>query len=592
MTISEPSSIYACGPPLIKCQTPIRDITSTSPEAAPISAINPVPIPSTDTVPNETPRKWEPEEGFWGSIFVTCVPLLLSALEGSITNTALPTISKDLNLGTKFSWVATAFLLASTILLPLYGQVADLWGRKYPMMVAVFVFGIGSAICGWAQQGEILIFGRVIQGLGSGGIDIFAELVFCDLVPLRKRGSYMAIKHVVFAVGMSLGPVLGGIFAEWNWRWCFWVNLPLCGIAIAAIAFWLRLSSGSHHGETPILSRLRKIDIIGTFLLTGSVIFTLVALSTGGSPHPWVSPLILAPLIIGIIGLICVPFYEFSKFCHNPILPRHIFANRTSVSAFTLTAIHGFLTYGVQFYLPPFFQAVLGSSPTKSGIQVLPTCLVIVVLAAVGGPLLSYTGRYRPIHQGGFAAMTIGFGLFTLLSADAKPPQWVTFQLLVAAGSGIVVSTMLPAVLVELPDRASAAAAGSWAFLRGLGSLFGVAIPGALFNARFAALMSTIDSEVARSLLIDGQAYQRASADFLKKFPYEVQKQIIRVFTDGLRAVWICFLVLAGVGFVITFLERQVKLRKELETDFGLAGKKESAAGTNQPMVESDASPC
>ncbi|KAF2117301.1 major facilitator superfamily domain-containing protein [Lophiotrema nucula] len=536
-------------------------------------------------------QKWTRGPGFWRSFVAICIPLLLSALEGSITNTALPTISDALDLGRSFSWVATAFLLSSTIFQPLYGQLADIWGRKYPMLLAVTVFGFGSAICGWANSGAVLIFGRVIQGLGTGGIDLFAEIILCDLVPLRKRGSYMAIKHAVFATGTTVGPLLGGVFAEHGWRWCFWINLPVCGLALLLMFFWLRVGGGIKSREVKVTEEIRRVDAIGTSILTSSVVLILVALSTGGAPHPWVSPAILAPLIIGVLGLIAFPLFEASKYCKNPIMPPHIFANRTSATAFALTATHGFLTYGIQFFLPPFFQAVKGSSPTRSGIEVLPCTLVIVVLAAIGGPLLTHFGKYRPIHQGGFATMALGFGLCVMLAKNTPVGVWVMFQLLIAMGSGIIVPTMLPAVLVELPDKANGAAAGSWAFLRGTGSLFGVAIPGAIFNIRFTSLLPTILNEVARSKLSHGQAYQRASSAFVGRFGEAVKAQIVSAFTESLKSVWITFAVLAGIAFCLTFLERQVKMRKELDTQYGLKTPKSGAStparsGIMTPMTD------
>jgi hypothetical protein len=466
--------------------------------------------------------------------------------------------------------VATAFLLASTIFQPLYGQLADIWGRKYPMIVAVFIFGIGSAICGWANSGSVLIFGRVVQGLGTGGVDLFAELVLCDIVPLRKRGLYTAIKHTVYALGTTVGPLLGGVFAERGWRWCFWINIPVCGISIGVLWAWLSVGGGVKAKDVKLWNELKKVDGWGTFLLTSSVILVLVALSQGGADYSWAHPAIVAPLVTGLLGLIAFPFFERSRWCHYPIMPPNIFSNATSRTAFALTAIHGFVTYGVQFYLPPFFQAVKGSSPTTSGIEVLPTTLVIVVLAALGGPLMSCFGKYKPIHQAGFAVMTLGFGLCTMLSKDTPLGARIVFQLLVAAGSGIVVSTLLPAVQVELPDTTNGASAGSWAFLRGTGSLFGVAVPGAIFNVRFTQLLPSITNEEARSMLSNGQAYQRASSSFVSRFGPEVKEQIVNGFSESLKSVWIVFAVFATVGFLLTFCENQVKMRKELDTKYGL----------------------
>ncbi|KAL5454468.1 hypothetical protein PMIN06_004935 [Paraphaeosphaeria minitans] len=547
--------------------------------------------PTLPSYPSQTPSlKWRREDGFWRSFIAICVPLLLSALEGSVTNTALPTISDALNLGTSFSWVATAFLLASTILQPLYGQLGDMWGRKYPMMVAVGVFAVGSGICGGANSGGVLIFGRIVQGLGTGGIDLFAEMILCDIVPLRRRGPYLAIKHAIFAIGTTLGPLLGGVFAEHGWRWCFIVNIPVCLVSMLIIHYWLHVGGGIKIKNVNIKEEVRKVDVFGTVALTAAVIMLLVSLSTGGASYPWDHPAIFIPILISVACFVGFALYQRSKYCTHPVMPREVFSNRTTNIAFALTTIHGFITYGFQFYLPPFFQAVKGSTPTKSGLEVLPTTVVIVVLAAAGGPLLSRWGRYKPIHIIGFGCMALGIGLCVMLARSITVGAWLMFQLVVAAGSGIVISSMLPAVQVKLPDTTTGQSSGSWAFLRGTGSLFGVAIPGAAFNIRFASLLPSISSAPAREQLMKGQAYQRATASFVKRFEPDVQAEIVHSFTESLKCVWIIFCVLAGVGFVMAWCEKEHEMRKTLNTAYGLktpksAGQTPANTAPGSPML-------
>lgn len=524
----------------------------------------------TPTPPAIAPSKWERTDGFWPSLIAVCTPLLLSALEGSVTNTALPTISDALNLGTVFSWVATAYLLASTVFQPLYGQLGDVWGRKYPMMIAVGVFAVGSGIAGAAHSPGSLIFGRIVQGFGSGGVDLFSEMILCDIIPLRRRGQYIAIKHAVFAVGTALGPLLGGVFAEHQWRWCFLINIPVCAVSIVILFFCLKVRRVS--STTGLREELKKVDLYGTFLLTDSVILILVALSIIEAPYPWWHAAVLTPLICGSLGIVGFGVFQCSKYCKHPIMPPVIFSNRTTNLSFALTAMHGFVTYGFQFYLPPFFQAVKGSSPTQSGLQVLPTTLIIVAVAAIGGPLLTYWGRYKPLHIIGFSCMTVGLGLCITLKQSTPVGAWLLFQFLVALGSGVVVPCMLPAVQAALPDSATGQSAGSWAFLRGTGSLFGVALPGALFNMQFTRYLPHISSEAARAQLAHGQSYQRATSSYIHAFPPDVQKQIVLGFEVSLKCVWIVMAVVAGIGLVLTWIEKEHKMRKDLDSAYGLEG--------------------
>jgi MFS family permease len=553
-----------------------------------------LPTPPLSLPPRNPSQVWTRGTGFWRSFISICIPLLLSALEGSVTNTALPTISDALDLGTSFSWVATAFLLASTIFQPAYSQLGDMWGRKYPMMLAVAVFAVGSAVCGAANSGAVLIFGRIVQGLGTGGIDLFAEMILCDIIPLRKRGPYLAIRHATFGVGTTLGPLLGGVFAEHGWRWCFLVNIPICAIALVIMWFYLSVGGGVKASDVKLTEELGKIDYIGSGILTASIVMILVALSTGGAPQPWSHPAVIVPLVFGCVGLVVFVVWERSSRCKHPIMPPQVFSNRTTNIAFALTTMHGFITYGFQFYLPPFFQAVKGSSPSQSGVQVMPTTLVLVVLAAVGGPLLTFWGKYKPMHIVGFALMTLGLSLCVLLKNDTPVALWLGLELIIASGIGIVISTMLPAVQVKLPESLTAVSAGSWAFLRGTGSLFGVALPGAIFNLRFTQLLPSISSEAARDKLAHGSAYSRASAKFTDAFGPEAKVEIIEVFTQSLKYVWIVFAIVAGIGFLISWGEKQHKMRTELNTAYGLKPAKTSPTTTeaSTPVQSGPASLC
>jgi MFS family permease len=208
--------------------------------------------------PSLPSHEWKRGVGFWRSFLAICISLLPSALEGSVTNTALPTISDALDLDTRFSGVTTAVLLSGTVFQPLYSQLGGVWGRKYSMMLAVAVLAIGSAICGAANFGAVLIFGRIFQGPSTGVIDLFAEMILCDIIPLRKRGPYFAIKHVTFAVGITLDPLLGGVFAEHGWRWCFLVNIPICGISLAIIWFYLNVRGGAKASDVNLIESSRR----------------------------------------------------------------------------------------------------------------------------------------------------------------------------------------------------------------------------------------------------------------------------------------------------------------------------------------------
>ncbi|KAK4223859.1 major facilitator superfamily domain-containing protein [Podospora fimiseda] len=519
--------------------------------------------------------KWRRGPGFWRCFIAVCIPILLSAFEGSVVSTALPTISSALGIGSNSSWVATAFLLASIVFQPLYGQLADIWGRRHLMMFAVVIFCVGSIICGVTKSGAVLIFGRIVQGIGSGGIDLFAELILCDIIPLSKRGHYVAIKAAVYALGTTVGPLLGGVFAQGPpqmWRWCFYINIPVSIVALVMMMFWLRVTNGSGFVECSLKDKLKQVDYTGILLLTMAVVLFLFAMTTGGTVHPWLSPAIFVPLGIAVIELTAFVFWERSRWCTHPIMSPHVFSNRTTIAAFVITVLHGFITYAFQFYLPPFFQSVLGASPAQSGELILPCTLSIVIFASLGGPVLAKFGRYRLMHQVGFFLMIAGLTPCIFVNSSAKG-LWILFSLLVGIGSGIIVSTTLPTVLVELTDKDNAAATGSWAFLRGLGSLLGVAIPNAVFNAQFELGLELVDDTAVRAQFGKGLAYEHASAAFISKLSPEIKNTIIDTFRESFKLVWGVFFAFAVFGFFVTWMENQVSLRKELDSDYGLEKK-------------------
>lgn len=214
------------------------------------------------------------------------------------------------------------------------------------------------------------------------------------------------------------------------------------------------------------------------------------------------------------------------------------------------------------------------SSPARSGVQILPMCLVAIPGAAVSAIVLAKWGKYKVLHIAGFALMTIGFGLFSILDRNSSTAEWIVYQIIPALGSGLLLNTLLPAFQAGLQEKDQAAATASWAFIRSFGSVWGVAIPATVFNSYTARYSSRVDDPVAREMLSNGNAYASATRAFVTAFPEPVQIQIRDVFAEAMRMVFLVGIAIVGLAFLITFAEREVKLRKELETEFGLEDRK------------------
>ena len=419
------------------------------------------------------------------------------------------------------------------------------------------MFTIGSGVAGGSKNIETLIAGRLIQGIGSGGILVLTEVIICDLLPLRERGKYLGMVVSLVGVGAALGPLFGGLIVQYSsWPWVFYLNDPIGGVACIELFVFLRVKSD----KTPdYMQRLRRFDWIGNALFVLSMVSILISLSWAGTQYAWSSYHVIVPLVLGFAGSATFVLYEASKFCVNPTMPLHIFANRTSGTAFAVTFLHTLSMISIFYFLPVYFQAVLGATPSRSGIQLLPTILFMMPGAIAGGTLLSKFGRYRPLQHSGLALMIIGFGLLALLDTDSTTGKWVGYQLLGALGTGLVLPVLLPAVQSPLTESDTALCTATWSFMRTFGLIWGATIATAVFNNRFDTLMPRIADPAIRGQLTKGQAYEHATKMFIDSIadPGTVA-EVRSVYVDSLHVVWYVSLAFAGLGFLLVFLEKEV----------------------------------
>ncbi|ORY17100.1 MFS general substrate transporter-like protein [Clohesyomyces aquaticus] len=518
---------------------------------------------------------------FWCIIFSLCTTGILSALEGTVVSTALPTIVEHLGGGSMYLWAVNGYFLTSTAFQPLYGQTANIFGRRYLLIFAVAVFALGSGISGGATSMQMLIAGRAIQGIGGGGLTMLPNLIISDIVPLRERGTYLAIIFLSITVGNGIGPFLGGVIVQsTSWRWVFYLNLPVSGVVLVLLYFFLHVN----YKQEPIAAKLRRIDYGGNVIFIGSTVSILLALTNGGVQSPWDSWRTILPLVLGGVGLLA--FFAYERYPAEPTMPLRLFTNRTTVTGFILTFLHSLLTFWVIYFLPVYFQGVLVSSPSRSGVQLLPTVLILIPFAAVSGKLLGKLGKYKPLHFIGFAIMTIGFGLFTQLRGSSSTAAWVCFQAIEAAGAGIAVSVLLPAIQAPLSQKDVATATGTFAFVRSFGIVWAVTVPATIFNHRLAQLANARISDLdVRIALSGGGGYERATKAFLGSLTGQVREEVVGVFTDTLKLIWEVAIGIAGLGFCLVAIEKQVSLEKGLDTEFGVKRKE----GNEHALGEEDA---
>jgi hypothetical protein len=327
--------------------------------------------------------------------------------------------------------------------------------------------------------------------------------------------------------------------------------------------------------EMSFTQKLRRIDYGGNAILVGSTVAILYALTYAGTQLPWSDARVIAPLVIGLLGLVFFMWFEGTKLVKEPVVPPGLFKNRTSSVIFAVTFLNSALSYWFLFFLPVYFQAVLGSSPSQAGVLLLPAVLVAIPGAAVAVLLLSRFGRYKPLHVAGFAICTIGSGILTLLDEHSSTAEYVIYQAVTAVGSGMVLNTLLPAVQAQMDESDQAATTSAWSFTRSFGSIWGVAIPATVFNNRFSQLSAErLTDPAARAIFSSGDvAYERASAEFVWSFPEPTRSEIRSIYADALKLVWQVSIAFSAGALLLVLLENETKLRTELETEYGLEEK-------------------
>ena len=478
--------------------------------------------------------------------------MFLAALDQTIVATALPTIAGDLHGLNHLSWVVTAYLITSTITLPLWGKFGDLYGRKRFFQIAIVIFLIGSMLSGLSQNMLELILCRAIQGAGAGGLMVGSQAIIGDVIPPRQRGRYMGYFGAVFGLSSILGPLAGGFFTQHlSWRWIFYINVPIGIIALFTIAAVLHIPSNKLH---------HKVDWWGTTLLSGGVVGWILVTTLGGTKGwAWGSPTIV---ILGIASTIAIVIFCLVEAkVAEPIIPLVLFRNRTFSVASAVSFAIGFALFGGIVYLPLYLQIVHGATPTTSGLELLPMVGGMLITFIVSGRLVSRTGRYKIFPIVGLGITTVGFVLLAMLGAHTSYGVAAIDMFIVGLGVGLVMQVLVVAVQNSVPHSQLGTATATATFFRTIGGAFGVAILGAVFNAQ---LLSHLKSSAPPALLkaIGGSDISENPAQ-IAKLPPAARELIINAFSHTLQTVFVVAIPLIAVAFTISFFMKEIPLRQQ-----------------------------
>jgi EmrB/QacA subfamily drug resistance transporter len=470
--------------------------------------------------------------------------LLLASLDQTIVSTALPTIVGDLGGVSHLSWVVTAYLLASTIVAPLYGKLGDLYGRKLVLQVAIILFLIGSALCGIAQNMPELIAFRALQGLGGGGLMVTTTATIGDLVPPRDRGRYQGYFGGVFGVSTVVGPLIGGFFVDHlSWRWIFYINLPIGGIALAviAIAFHARPERVKH-----------SIDYLGAALLAGGLSAVVLFTSLGGTTYSWsATPMI----VLGVLGILLLVGFVFAEMrAAEPILPMTLFKNRTFSVTSGIGFIVGVALFGSITYLPLYLQIVKGYTATGSGLLLTPMMGGVLLTSIASGNIISRTGRYRPFPIMGTAIAAVAIFLLSRLAVSTSIWLAAVYLFVLGLGLGMVMQVLVLAAQNAVPYKLLGVATSGSTLFRQIGGSIGVSIFGAIFANQLA-------TELAARLPPGVHVPAAANPAVIHALPPAIKQPYIEAFTAALHPVFLAAAAFAIAAFLLTWLLREVPLR-------------------------------
>jgi EmrB/QacA subfamily drug resistance transporter len=470
--------------------------------------------------------------------------MLLASLDQTIVSTALPTIVGEFGQLAHLSWIVTAYLLTTTIVTPIYGKLGDLFGRKIVLQSAILLFLVGSALCGLSRSmGELIAF-RALQGLGGGGLMVTIMAVVGDLFTPRERGRYQGIFGGVFGLATVLGPLIGGFFVEHlNWRWIFYINLPL-GLVSLVIIGWA-FTAPAPRGR-PV------IDIAGALLLAVMLTALILLTSFGGHEVDWRSPEALGLAAITLAAL--AGFIAVERFAPEPLLPLPLFGTRVFTIACAVGFVVGLALFGSVTFMPLYLQVVKGISPTGAGMTLTPMMGGVLVTSIASGRAISRIGRYRPFPIIGTALMAVALGLLATLGVATSIAAAVCYMIVLGLGVGLVMQVLVLAVQNAVDYRNLGVATSAATLFRSIGGSIGVSLFGAIFAAGLAANLA--------AALPKGAPLPAATApDAIRALPTATRALYLDAFTAALHPVFVYGAAIAVLAFALTWFLKEVPLR-------------------------------
>ncbi|MER7775264.1 MDR family MFS transporter [Streptomyces sp. NPDC096191] len=502
--------------------------------------------------------------------------MFVAILAGTVVANALPTIIADLGASqSSYTWVVTSELLAMTATVPLWGKLSDLFNKKLLLQLSLAMFVVGSLLAGFSHGVGLLIFSRVVQGIGAGGLTALAQVVMASVIPPRQLGKYAGIFGAVFAVGTVAGPLVGGVLVDtsWlGWRWCFFIGVPFALLAIALLQRTLSL---------PTTRREVRIDWLGAFLIVAGVCALLIWVSLAGNEFDWASWQTAALAGGGVLLLVAAVFVEART--PEPVIPLDIFRNRTVTLTTVASLLVGVAMFGGTVFLSQYFQVSLGKSPTVAGLMSLPMILGLLVSSTVAGQVISRTGKWKRYLVAGAVTMAVGLALLATIDAKTHFGLLSLYMAVLGVGVGMLMQNLVLAAQNDVPAADLGAATSVLSFFRSMGGTIGVSVLGAILANRVASEM-TKGLSGAGITVPGGEASGESSVPDMSTLPAPM-----RTIVEHAYAVATADLFLIATPFAVLALVAVVFIKeKPLKTTSGMERLAEEAGGTDAAPAGKD----
>ncbi|WRT66093.1 uncharacterized protein IL334_003046 [Kwoniella shivajii] len=532
----------------------VRQDESTSDEKKDVSQVMPTTQSSHTTIQEGVEI---PKNNLW--IVIPTIGLIgfISALDQSIVSTALPTIAADFNTSpSEYSWISTSYLLSQVMVNPINGRLTDIVGRKPALYCAVMFLLVFSALCGSAKSATWLIIARAFAGVGGGSVVSLSVIVVSDVVPLHRRGAYQGYLGALWGVASTLGPILGGILTtKASWRWCFYLNIPICALALILLFFFLNLQQAP---RSDIAELRRSFDFIGLFLIMAASAMIVVGFSSAAD-EGFDSKTAYGTIIGGVVvtALTVVHCLTTKK---NAIIPARMLKTRTPLFFTFGSFLLSIMFLPATFLLPQFFQGVGGATSLKSGLYFIPFAMSLTIFSIIAGEISTRFHIVRPVIWAGFCLSALGYGLwYALLTYDVSFATQEGIQVIVSAGIGLSISLPMLVIQASMPGKDMAASTAAWTLMRSIAACIGIAIFTAVFNTGLRSRFSKIEGYGTSFVAPTSAAGYHALHD-LPDGP--TKTALLRAFADSMRICWLIGCAFACSALAITLCTKSYSLKR------------------------------